>query len=329
MKLEDLRKIAAQLSPPITSEKYQQLQQSLRQMGLDPDALYQELEMSSPYMQVHEDTSYSNETLQLHSHAFYEVLCCRKAAGAEYLVGTERYRLHKGDVIFVPPGVSHRPLLSEPVQEPYIRDVLWVSADCMEGLRKIFFSDTNENGSHDSLLRTAGTRWEYLTEILHTAVLEAQRALPGWEMVVMGQAVTFLAHLRRAFSDGSTITPTAEKPELLDRALTFIESHLSQKITLEEMAAHVYVSESTISQTFRKKMGVSFYRCVTQRRLISAKTLIQQGLSLETVAEQVGFTDYSAFYRAFKQEYGISPRQFRKLQEKEPSPMLGGPVALR
>ena len=36
---------------------------------------------------------------------------------------------------------------------------------------------------------------------------------------------------------------------------------------------------------------------------------------LEQVGEQVGFSDYSSFYRAFKQEYGISPRQYRKLQE--------------
>ena len=62
-------------------------------------------------------------------------------------------------------------------------------------------------------------------------------------------------------------------------------------------------------------MGVSFYRCVTQRRLIAAKALILDGHPLENVGQQVGFSDYSSFYRAFKQEYGIPPRQYRKLQE--------------
>lgn len=63
-------------------------------------------------------------------------------------------------------------------------------------------------------------------------------------------------------------------------------------------------------------MRVSFYRYVTQRRLIAAKSLILQNLPMEDVAVQSGFSDYSSFYRAFKQEFGISPRQYRNLQPK-------------
>ncbi|MBR6790820.1 MAG: helix-turn-helix domain-containing protein [Oscillospiraceae bacterium] len=108
---------------------------------------------------------------------------------------------------------------------------------------------------------------------------------------------------------------TALVPDLLERAMAYIEKNLSRKISLAETAQHFYVSESTVSQIFRKKMGVSFYRCVTQRRLIAAKRLIPEAHNMEEVAEQTGFSDYSSFYRAFKQEYGISPRQYRILQE--------------
>ena len=100
-------------------------------------------------------------------------------------------------------------------------------------------------------------------------------------------------------------------PYLLDRALAYIEDHLAEKITLGDIAKHCWVSQSTITQTFRNKLGLSFYRCVTQARLIAAKRLIEGDQSLESIAEAVGFMDYSAFYRAFKQEFGISPRQYR------------------
>ena len=103
--------------------------------------------------------------------------------------------------------------------------------------------------------------------------------------------------------------------DALNRTLRDVEAHLEEKITLQDMAHTFYVSESSISHTFREKMGISFYRYVTQRRLIAAKTLIEKGLLLEEVSSRTGFSDYSSFYRAFRQEYGISPRQYRKITE--------------
>ena len=122
--------------------------------------------------------------------------------------------------------------------------------------------------------------------------------------------------MRRALEDRGNGPVYVEKPALLEQVLAYVERHLTDKLTLPQVARRFYVSESKISQTFRAQMGVSFHRCVTQRRLIAAKNLIHNGIALEDVAEQVGFAEYSAFYRSFKGEYGISPREYRKMQEQ-------------
>ena len=127
MKLSDLWQLAAQLTPPLTPDKHTLMQDLLRQMGLDPDNLYQELEMTSAYADTHRDTSYSNATVSLHSHNYIEILCCRTSSDVEYLIGSERYKLQKGDIVFIPPGVSHRPIMPERLTVPYERDVLWIS----------------------------------------------------------------------------------------------------------------------------------------------------------------------------------------------------------
>ena len=145
---------------------------------------------------------------------------------------------------------------------------------------------------------------------------EAEREKRGWEIMVAANAMQIVVNLCRAYLESSTASMKAEKPELLDQVLAYIEIHLSEKITLADVAKQFWVSQSTVTQTFRKKMGVSFYRCVTQRRLIAAKAMIAEGIPLEQIGMQVGFSDYSSFYRAFKQEYGISPRQYRKIQEE-------------
>ena len=313
MKLDDLKLLASQHPYPMSQAGLADFQDHLRQLGLDPDHLYQELEMSDRNIQVHQDTSWPGAVSALHSHAFYEVLCCRSNCGAEYLVGAERFRLQKGDIVFVPPGVSHRPMLPEGMEEPYIRDVLWFSTDFVTLAERIFPNLTIPRTQHRGLLRTAGTPWEPLGDLLHSAVEETERQGTGWELAVMGIVMQFMARLKRAFLDESVSMP-AEKPELLDQAMAWVEANLTQRITLEDMAKQLFVSKSTLSQTFHYKLGVSVHRYLTQRRLIAAKTKILEGVSLEEVGAMVGFSDYSGFYRAFRQEYGISPRQFRKLQ---------------
>lgn len=98
----------------------------------------------------------------------------------------------------------------------------------------------------------------------------------------------------------------------MDELISYIEDHLAEKISLKSAAARFYISERTVSRLFQEKMDVSFYRYVTQRRLIAAKVLILNGEPLEQIGEKVGFSDYSSFFRAFKQAFSISPKQFRQ-----------------
>ncbi len=313
MKLSDLRKFIQKLPPEANLNDSAWRSNYLRSLGLDPGNLYQELEMDSRFVNTHQDISQQNAKVNLHSHTFYEVLFCRSCEGVEYLVGTERYRLRKGDVVIVPPGVSHRPLLPEDMAEPYIRDVLWMSVEFVQQLRK--WVPTLDIGieNYSTLLHTKEDVQATIGKLFEQGILEAERDVDDWEMAVIGNTITLLTQLRRAYATRSARPMQAERPELLDRVLQYIENNLANRISLAEVAHHFFISESTIAQLFRKKMGVSFYHCVTQRRLIAAKTLISQGMPLEAISHQVGFSDYSAFYKAFKKEYGISPRQYREL----------------
>ncbi|MBQ8579902.1 MAG: helix-turn-helix transcriptional regulator [Oscillospiraceae bacterium] len=314
MKLDEMRRLA-RLERPVTADQQQLFYGQLRNLGIDPTKVYQELEMSSRFVDTHQDTSFYNAHIQLHSHAFYELLYCCNSCGAEYLVGSERYRLQEGDIIFVPPGISHRPLLPDQMDAPYRRYVLWLSTEFMELYARLFSYSLTDKQARANMLRTGGTAWAYLGELFRSGVQEAEQKADGWEAALIGNTIQLLTQIKRATDARTSNALKAEKPELLDRIMAYIEGHYASRITISALSRRFYVSGSTISHLFKQKMGVSLYRYVTQRRLIAAKTLIEKGQLLENVAVQTGFSDYSGFYRAFRQEYGISPRQYRGLLE--------------
>ena len=225
MKLGELRKMTQKV-PQLQGAALQQwLQEQVRSLGVDPGMIYQELEMTSRFVDTHRDVSYSNANMQLHSHTFYELICCCNSCGAEYLVGSQRYRLQEGDLVFVPPGVSHRPLLPEHMETPYSRYVLWLSPEFMERFAGLFPYPFTEKQARASMLRTGGTPWMRLSDLFRAGVEETERQADGWEAAVVGNTVTLLTQIKRATDEHTTRTMKAEKPELLDKITEYVEKN--------------------------------------------------------------------------------------------------------
>ena len=105
--------------------------------------------------------------------------------------------------------------------------------------------------------------------------------------------------------------------QLLEEICTYARKHMTQKITLKEVAKHCGVSVSTVTQLFRKLQKDTFHNYVTKQRMEQAENLIREGVALEEAGRQVGYTDHSSFYRAFCQIHGKSPREFKRSIVKE------------
>ena len=289
------------------------LKNQLDSMGISIENLYQEMEMRSAYADSHRDVSNSCDRVQPHSHSFYELIYCVSCDDVQYLLGAQRYDLQKGDVLLIPPGVSHCPLFPEIMRRPYERIVVWVNA---EMLRQLCLRWPEiQPWTEGVLLRTAGTAWEAsIGKVFRRGCAESEKREPGWEAALYGNTTLLIAMLGRAlFSEG--IPTLSERSELLDELLRYVETNLREKISVSSAARHLLVSESTVTHLCSRRLGISFYRYVTQQRLAAAKQLMAMGVPLGQVWEQAGFCDYSAFYRAFRKEYGFAPREFRDFQE--------------
>lgn len=284
-----------------------ELRKNLFERGFEN--LYQEIEMDSPSVDAHQDISYTGEYVMQHSHLYYEIIYCVQG-NIEYLLGVQRYQIQPGDIIIAPPGIIHCPILPKHLSIPYKRYVICISPA---------FADTLRNANSEILdfrdaivLRTMGTRWEHLKNFFSQAIEESEKRFPGWEVCLGGNTAQLVALIGRSIHELNAVKNNT-KSSLLEKILDYMQNNMSAKLSINETAQYFHISPSTLTHLFQKEMGISFYRCLTQRRLVEAKNLIAQEYSMEDVALAVGFQEYSAFYRAFKAEYGIAPMQYKKL----------------
>jgi mannose-6-phosphate isomerase-like protein (cupin superfamily) len=219
VKLSDIKKLTRHL--PTGESRTETIRRNaiLRSMGYEPGALYQELEMDSRFVDTYRDAITKPSPVNLHSHRFYEILYCRSSGNVEYLVGADRYRLQKGDVVVIPPGVSHRPLFPEEMTEPYIRDVLWVSQAFVEDLMQSFPDLLRAPQEYTALLQLEENSREYVAWLFEQGVRESRRGSEEQELALVGNTILLLVQLRRSRIKNEALPVKAEKPGRLAQVL--------------------------------------------------------------------------------------------------------------
>lgn len=112
--------------------------------------------------------------------------------------------------------------------------------------------------------------------------------------------------ISRAFSAKGNHEYTAPTPE--QKIVMYVNEHLFENISVPILARHFYLSPSQFSRIFKKATGAAPWEYITQKRLTAAKEKISGGATAYSACEQCGFSDYSAFYRAYIKHFGCTPR---------------------
>lgn len=106
-----------------------------------------------------------------------------------------------------------------------------------------------------------------------------------------------------------------EADAFLQKILQYIEQHLGEKILLDHLAAHTARSKSSVCHLFEEKMGISPRQYILQKKLALASKLIRDGTPPTLAAMQVGYDNYSAFYRTYRKYFGTNPSEGKAERE--------------
>ena len=110
-----------------------------------------------------------------------------------------------------------------------------------------------------------------------------------------------------------SMLPTSRAGTLrIDQVLSFLQEHMAEKLTLDQIAAEFYISKYYLSHCFKAATGFSVGQYLINTRILEARRMLQDGGRVAQVGEAVGFHSNEHFIRTFTRLTGISPKQYAR-----------------
>ncbi len=269
--------------------------------------------MSTADFEVHYKVDKDFQAVEMHSHDFFEVYCFLRGS-ASYIVEDCKYTLLPGDVLLIPQGKLHQLDIKDSA-ETYERYVLWINAKYM---KKISSPQTDLRTCFQCALQSKsflirnGSTSQKVRRLLEGATL-SQRDAFGADIeneeriksLLVTLAQFFLQNDEKTFSYGTSNA-------CVSRAIDYISENIDKDLSLDSIASALFVNKYYLAHVFKQTTNTSPHRYILKKRLVLSKQLLEKGHPSTEVYSKCGFTDYTHFFRAFKNEFGITPKQFVK-----------------
>ena len=255
----------------------------------------------------------STRHMEAHYHDFYEIFFFIDG-DVDYWIDGSLYRLAPGDILLIHPTELHKPVPAAKI-ERYERIVLWINksyiSEIENGILEGCFD--KDRPTYNKVLRLPeGKKQQLFSLALNLCEEYGSKDFAG-EVSAYSLLLQLLVQINRlSHSNTQVDSKKFSTPTLISDILSYINDHYAEKLTLDSIANHFFVSKYYLSHEFKDAVNTSLYRYIIMKRLNAAYTFLQEGYSANEACHMCGFGNYSVFFRAFKAEFGISPIECSK-----------------
>lgn len=248
-----------------------------------------------------------------HFHDF-DKLVILLSGRVDYTVEGVTYALKPWDVLLVKHHTIHRALIDREL--PYERVILYLDSGYLErslgaGELMSCFDMADRLGRHT--IRPGGGERESLArslESFESAMTDGEFGAAALRDARLMELLVRINRMARREGESDAPETRAYDPKIA-RALSYINENLGRDMSVDEIAEYAYLSKYYFMRLFKAQTGVTVHAYVRQKRLLSAARMIRAGVPVSKAAEDSGFRDYSTFYRAFRDSFGVTPGELK------------------
>ena len=248
----------------------------------------------------------AGQELDFHFHEF-DKLVILLSGSVDYLVEEQSYALPPWSVLLVRHHTIHKAVIDRSL--PYERIILYLDRQYFErafpgaGLMDCF----DQADRHRRHLLTAG---EDQLQELRAAVDACERAANDTRLGAQTMRETLIIQLLIQVNRLHEAAPGCGEQRgdpKIQQVLSYINEHFRETLSVEALAEQFYMSPYHFMRLFKAQTGSTVHAYIRQKRLMNAARLLREGAPAAKAAADSGFGDYSAFHRAFRESFGVSP----------------------
>lgn len=173
-----------------------------------------------------------------------------------------------------------------------------------------FFLEPRSNEFAEEFIHLKPEKPSPIRSLLEMMVIEYASGQEDTQTVLKSLVMALLVYIARQYRKTK---PETEEPGLPQRILSYTSEHMST-VTLKGIAAHFSYHPNYISTLLHNELGKTFSQLLLELRMERAVLLLRGTcLPIEEIANMLGYSNSSNFYRAFRDYYKQSPRQYMSL----------------
>lgn len=255
------------------------------------------------------------QRIEQHCHNDYECLFFR-SGNVEYHIGSMILHPEPDDVIMLNAAELHQPVMQN--DQPYDRISLLLERGFLRSIStpSTDFCALFEQARDRPILKSSSEEaWRMLSILNRLESAYHEPPSYGSDLLHRAYITELLVCIGRMFNKAKGETP-ADSSQRINQIKRYITEHYASELTLERLAAEFFISKCHLAREFKRHTGLTVHAYLTKVRLTAAKELLRKNETTAMICSQCGFRDSSSFFRAFKQEYHVTPHKYYKKAEE-------------